>query len=668
MRYTDGKSAFVCIVAIGFAATASAQTLPTPEDLSLWLRADAGVVHDSNGRISIWQDQSGNSSDATQANSGQQPFFTENAINGLPIVHFNGGQYFLLPDVMNGATAGEIFVVLKTDVDPPTGSNGLWYFANHQNGWGMWYPWRDGWIQDGWGSVARYIIGDPSQTLDQYHIYNVSSQSGEWVARINGLSQYQSSDNSVTFASAPLIGRNSENQNFRGDIAEIIIYDHVLEPIDRQIVEYYLGGKYPVIAPLPAIPDGLSAIALSPTQVSLIWNYDLGNVTTQFEVDRKTGEDDYTTIAIVTDATSYLDLDAAGGIGYTYRVRTINYSGQSDYSNEANLVTPQSGGVFPTAGMRLWLRADSDTGNPIAVWGDQSGNGMDALQNSSFNRPSVQPNAINGRPVVHFAGNQWLNLPNLMNGATAGEIFVVLKTDVDPPTGSNGLWYFANHQNGWGMWYPWRDGWIQDGWGSVARYIVGDPSQALDQYHIYNVSSQSGEWVARINGLSQYQSSDNSVTFASAPLIGRNSENQNFRGDIAEVIIYDRVLNWSERERVDAYLGAKYLLPDLDVDRDGLSNSQEQAIGTDPYNWDTNGDFVPDGAEYYAGFDPLSNDVDGDGLTNSYEYLDRDQPLCGRFRWRWRSRRARRFPARSHALATTRRRPERSYAPDDYAD
>ena len=58
-----------------------------------------------------------------------------------------------------------------------------------------------------------------------------------------------------------------------------------------------------------------------------------------------------------------------------------------------------------------------------------------------------------------------------------------------------------------------------------------------------------------------------------------------------------------------------------DSDRDGLSDSDEAAIGTDPGDPDSDDDGLLDGFEVAAGFDPLSGgdatgDPDGDGLDN----------------------------------------------------
>ncbi len=69
-----------------------------------------------------------------------------------------------------------------------------------------------------------------------------------------------------------------------------------------------------------------------------------------------------------------------------------------------------------------------------------------------------------------------------------------------------------------------------------------------------------------------------------------------------------------------------------DPDLDGLTNAQEAALGTDPFQPDTDGDGMDDGWESRYGFDPTmhnndtartdddaSADPDGDGLTNAEE-------------------------------------------------
>jgi hypothetical protein len=61
--------------------------------------------------------------------------------------------------------------------------------------------------------------------------------------------------------------------------------------------------------------------------------------------------------------------------------------------------------------------------------------------------------------------------------------------------------------------------------------------------------------------------------------------------------------------------------PSVDSDQDGLSDCEETLLGTAKYNYDTDGDLIPDGIEVFNGLDPndgtdVTKDPDGDGRTN----------------------------------------------------
>lgn len=60
----------------------------------------------------------------------------------------------------------------------------------------------------------------------------------------------------------------------------------------------------------------------------------------------------------------------------------------------------------------------------------------------------------------------------------------------------------------------------------------------------------------------------------------------------------------------------------FDSDGDGLSDAEEQRLGTDPNNPDTDGDGLSDGDEVNRyRTDPLKADTDGDGLTDGQEVM-----------------------------------------------
>jgi hypothetical protein len=63
----------------------------------------------------------------------------------------------------------------------------------------------------------------------------------------------------------------------------------------------------------------------------------------------------------------------------------------------------------------------------------------------------------------------------------------------------------------------------------------------------------------------------------------------------------------------------------LDVDMDGLNECEEILLGTDPYNFDTDGDGIPDFYEWTYGLNPLVDDSqldsNGDGVSNLNAFL-----------------------------------------------
>ncbi len=68
--------------------------------------------------------------------------------------------------------------------------------------------------------------------------------------------------------------------------------------------------------------------------------------------------------------------------------------------------------------------------------------------------------------------------------------------------------------------------------------------------------------------------------------------------------------------------------PDSDADGDGLTLAEEEDLGTDPDNPDTDGDGLQDGDEVHThGTDPNAADSDGDGWDDGDEVGDNTDPL-----------------------------------------
>jgi hypothetical protein len=89
----------------------------------------------------------------------------------------------------------------------------------------------------------------------------------------------------------------------------------------------------------PAAPSGLSASAVSSSQINLSWADNSGNET-GFKVERSTDGVNFTQVATVgVNTTSYAATGLSASTAYTFRVRATNSVGDSAYSNSASATT-----------------------------------------------------------------------------------------------------------------------------------------------------------------------------------------------------------------------------------------------------------------------------------------------------------------------------------------
>jgi len=102
----------------------------------------------------------------------------------------------------------------------------------------------------------------------------------------------------------------------------------------------------------PGVPSGLSAAAISSSQINLSWQDNAINED-GFHIERKTGAaGTYAIIASIgpsaTLNVSFIDVSVAGSTQYFYRIRSFNVSWVSPPSNEANATTPAAAIATPT--------------------------------------------------------------------------------------------------------------------------------------------------------------------------------------------------------------------------------------------------------------------------------------------------------------------------------
>ena len=90
---------------------------------------------------------------------------------------------------------------------------------------------------------------------------------------------------------------------------------------------------------VPAAPSGLTATAVSSSQINLSWTDNATNET-GYSVERSTDGTTFTAVASLgANATSYNNTGLSAATTYTYRVRATNSAGNSGYSNTAPATT-----------------------------------------------------------------------------------------------------------------------------------------------------------------------------------------------------------------------------------------------------------------------------------------------------------------------------------------
>ncbi len=79
-------------------------------DNLLWLRADEGITDADGAELTGWTDQSGNGNAPTSF--ADAPTYSTNALNGLPVVEFDGGDELPLPAALDGVSNGDNTIIV----------------------------------------------------------------------------------------------------------------------------------------------------------------------------------------------------------------------------------------------------------------------------------------------------------------------------------------------------------------------------------------------------------------------------------------------------------------------------------------------------------------------------------------------------------------------------
>jgi fibronectin type 3 domain-containing protein len=149
----------------------------------------------------------------------------------------------------------------------------------------------------------------------------------------------------LTTSTSPLtIGHNFYGERFTGRIDEVRVYNRALSVAEIQSdMNSAVGGAPAPDTTPPSTVTGLSATAVSATQINLSWAAATDNVgVTGYRVERCQGAGCSNFVQIATPATtSYSDPGRAAATSYSYRVKAVDAASNVsvNYSNVASATT-----------------------------------------------------------------------------------------------------------------------------------------------------------------------------------------------------------------------------------------------------------------------------------------------------------------------------------------
>lgn len=228
-----------------------------------------------------------------------------------------------------------------------------------------------------------------------------------------------------------------------------------------------------------------------------------------------------------------------------------------------------------------WWKADSlalAEGATVSSWADSGPGGFTATQGTAAAQPTFRTGQINGLPVVRFDGVDDVLLSNASTSHTETTIFSVIK-----PTSTVGDRSIRVASGSGGITSTIRDGKPRMGSQDLVSLHTSTTTVSTTAFQVLACSySDSTNTVAfHRNGTADGSSTavTASPTAGRTTRIGAEPAGGYLVGDIAELIVYSRVLTSSERAEVHSYLQDKYAIAVADYVASGVSGAGGIASG-----------------------------------------------------------------------------------------
>src|SRR5215216_3550172 len=243
----------------------------TVTGLRLWLAARKETGLTGGAGVATPTNWTGLGNTLTQATGTKQPTYETAVIDGLPVFRFAAATAREwtaasgdLLNTLNGVGGATVFIVARRSgttgvteqfLDFRTGTTGTrlkygyrfivstpdrWHVSSVRTDGGAQVNVTSGVVVDTSWHLHTVVPNWSAGTIDFYR---------EETLDAGGVAFTTAGTTSATTSAGAAVGSQGGSEYVTGDIAEVLVYDRILSPTDRQTVWDYLAGLYPTVIP-----------------------------------------------------------------------------------------------------------------------------------------------------------------------------------------------------------------------------------------------------------------------------------------------------------------------------------------------------------------------------------------------------------------------------------
>jgi hypothetical protein len=267
----------------------------------------------------------------------------------------------------------------------------------------------------------------------------------------------------------------------------------------------------------------------------------------------------------------------------------------------------------PSANALSSIITPGSTNATVAIWYDQSGNGVNVLTSSTTTGPKIISSGnirlMNGKPTINFFGAQTSPTPSALisqstvnyNTQQTATVNAVVQ-NVGSTSNISGI-YSTGISGGWGLNYDQTNGYWLDGNGcnqaksgapsTTAKIVTGFMNKSNNSTSIYENSVQKGTRTISC------QITNGTADKICIGLRAENGGDRKFDGNISEVILFPTLLSSADQGSLETNQNAAYFSPNVTITSSasgvvcaGTSvtfTAVASSISTPTYQWYKNG-------------------------------------------------------------------------------